>query len=205
MYDVFMLDAAIVRHLTLAELEAALPAALQSPKNEGTLDLIVRRPAVGRREVLEAGELDVVTGLAGDTWSLRRSTRTEDGSPHPDMQLNVINSRVIAMIAGEQTRWGLAGDQLYVDLDISEENVPPGTQLAIGSAVIEVTNQPHTGCAKFVQRFGVDAMTFVNSPQGRALHLRGINARVVVPARIQAGDRVRKLLPANLNRGLKSR
>ena len=188
-----MLDTSAARHLSLAALEAALPAALTSPKDEGTLDLIVRRPAVGRRDVLEVGELDLETGLVGDTWNIRSSTRTTDGSAHPDMQLNVMNSRVIAMIAGEKTRWGLAGDQLYVDLDISDANLPAGTQLAIGSAVIEVTAQPHTGCAKFVQRFGVDAMKFVNSPPGRQLRLRGLNARVVVPGRIQAGDRIRKL------------
>ena len=190
-----MLDATTPRHLSREDLEAALPAALQSPKDEGTLELIVRRPAVGRRDVLDAGELDLVTGLAGDTWNIRSSRRTADGSPHPDMQINVMNSRVIAMIAGEKTRWGLAGDQLYVDLDISAANLPPGTRLAIGSAVIEVTAQPHTGCGKFVQRFGVDAMKFVNSPKGLELHLRGINARVVVPGRIQTGDRVRKMRP----------
>ena len=188
-----MFETASARHLSLADLETALPAALRSPKDEGTLELIVRRPAVDRRDVLETAELDLATGLVGDTWNLRKSTRTADGSPHPDMQINVMNSRVIAMIAGEKTRWGLAGDQLYVDFDISAENVPPGTQLAIGSAVIEVTAQPHTGCAKFVQRFGVDAMKFVNSPRGRSLHLRGINARVIGPGRIQTGDRVRKL------------
>ena len=187
-----MYDSA-VRHLSLAELEAGLAAALSSPKDDGTLDLIVRRPAVERREVLEAGELDVATGLVGDTWNMRRSTRTSDGTPHPDMQINVMNSRVIALIAGEKSRWGLAGDQLYMDLDLSEANLPPGTRLCIGSAVIEVTAQPHTGCAKFVQRFGVDAMKFVNSPEGRRLHLRGINARVVGAAAIHTGDRVRKL------------
>lgn len=188
-----MLDATTPRHLSLEELEAALPAALESPKDEGTLDLIVRRPAVGRRDVLDAGELDLATGLIGDTWNIRSSRRTVDGSPHPEMQINVMNSRVIAMIAGEKTRWGLAGDQLYIDLDISAANLPPGTRLAIGSAVIEVTAQPHTGCGKFVQRFGVDAMKFVNSPKGRELCLRGINARVVVAGRIQTGDTVRKI------------
>ena len=188
-----MLDAATPKHLTLAELEASLPSALQSPTDDGMLDLIVRRPAVDRRDVLEAGALDLATGLVGDTWNIRSSTRTADGSPHPDMQINVMNSRVIGMIAGEQSRWGLAGDQLYIDLDISARNLPPGTQLSIGSAVIEVTSQPHTGCAKFVQRFGVDAMKFVNSPKGRELRLRGLNARVVVPGQIRAGDRVRKL------------
>jgi hypothetical protein len=187
-----MFDATTVRHLSLAELEAALPATLRSPKDKGTLDLIVRRPAVGRRDVLDVGELDIATGLVGDTWSMRKSTRTADGSPHPDMQINIMNSRVIALIAGEKTRWGLAGDQLFVDLDISAANLPAGTRLAIGSAVVEVTAQPHTGCAKFVQRFGVEAMKFVNSPHGLQLHLRGINARVVKPGRIQTGDRVSK-------------
>jgi hypothetical protein len=188
-----MLDANPVTHLTLSELEAGLAAALTSPKDDGTLDLIVRRPAVGRRDVLDTADLDSTTGLAGDTWNIRASTRTADRSPHPDMQITLMNSRVIALIAGERTGWGLAGDQLYVDLDLSAANVPPGTQLAIGAAVIEVTAQPHTGCAKFLKRFGVDATKFVNSPRGLALRLRGINARVVVPGRIRTGDRVRKL------------
>lgn len=191
-----MFDTASPRHLSLADLEAALPATLLSPKDEGTLELIVRRPALGRRDVLETGELDVVTGLVGDTWNIRASKRTRDGSPHPDMQITLMNSRVIAVIAGEKTRWGLAGDQLYVDFDISAKNVPPGTRLAIGSAIIEVTDQPHTGCAKFLKLFGIDATKFVNSPRGLALHLRGINARVIEPGRIQTGDRVQKLRTA---------
>jgi hypothetical protein len=189
-----MFDLATPKHLTLAELEAALPSALQSPTDDGTLDLIVCRPAVGRRDVLVAAELTLDTGLVGDTWNIRSSRLTADGSPHPDTQINVMNSRVIAMIAGDESRWGLAGDQLYVDLDLSAGNLPPGTQLSIGSAVIEVTSQPHTGCAKFVQRFGVDAMKFVNSPKGRELRLRGLNARVVVAGQIRAGDRIRKRL-----------
>jgi hypothetical protein len=189
-----MFDLATPKHLTLAELEAALPSALQSPTDNGTLDLIVCRPAVGRRDVLVAAELTLDTGLVGDTWNIRSSRLTADGSPHPDTQINVMNSRVIAMIAGDESRWGLAGDQLYVDLDLSAGNLPPGTQLSIGSAVIEVTSQPHTGCAKFVQRFGVDAMKFVNSTKGRELRLRGLNARVVVAGQIRAGDRIRKRL-----------
>ena len=187
-----MFETIPARHLTVTELEAALPAALASPKDEGTLDLIVRRPALGRRDALDAAELDLATGLVGDTWNIRASKRTRDGSPHPDMQITLMNSRVISMIAGERTRWGLAGDQLYVDFDITAENVPPGTRLAIGSVVIEVTDQPHTGCAKFLKLFGVDATKFVNSPRGLALRLRGINARVVVPGRIQTRDRIRK-------------
>jgi hypothetical protein len=177
----------------MEELEAGLDAIRQSPKNEGVLELIVRRPRVGEREVLQEGTLDVADGLVGDTWSTRGSSRSKDGLAHPDMQLNVMNSRVIALVAQERERWHLAGDQLFVDLDLSGENLPPGTRLALGSAVIEVTLQPHTGCQKFLSRFGVDAMTFVNSPLGRQLNLRGINAKVVLPGVIRVRDAAKKL------------
>ena len=180
-------------HRTLAELEAGLPVARLSPADEGTLDLIVRRPGIGRRDVLTLGNLDPLVGLIGDTWNQRGSSRTSDRSPHPDMQINIMNSRVIALIAGDRSRWALAGDQLYVDLDLSAANLPAGTRLAVGTAIVEVTAQPHTGCGKFAERFGVDATKFVNSPTGRAFNLRGINARVVQPGTIRAGDVVRKL------------
>jgi hypothetical protein len=180
------------KHPTLEELEARLDEIRQSPTDEGVLELIVRRPGTNEREVLEEGELDLVEGLVGDTWRTRGSTRTADGSSHPDMQLNIMNSRVIALVAGEKDRWPLAGDQLYIDMDLSDVNLPPGTQLALGSAVIEVTAQPHTGCRKFNARFGKDALTLVNSPVGEELHLRGINAKIVLPGVIRVGDRARK-------------
>jgi len=182
-----------ITHLTTEQLEAGLDHIRQSPKDEGLLVMIVRRPAVSEREVLEQGVLDLEQGLVGDTWLERGSNRTADGSAHPDMQLNVINARLLNLVAQDQARWPLAGDQLVVDLDLSEENLPAGTQLAVGAAVIEVTSQPHTGCSKFVARFGADAMRFVNSPLGRQLHLRGINARVVLPGVIRTGDPVHKL------------
>ena len=176
---------------TLEELEADLDAIEASPRDEGVLELIVRRPAVGEREVLEEGQLDVALGLVGDTWS-SRGARPKHG-PHPDMQINVMNSRVIAAVARDKSRWALAGDQLFVDFDLSTENVPPGTRLAVGSAIIEVTAEPHTGCGKFINRFGVAAGKFVNSPVGRRLQLRGINAKVIRSGTLRVGDRVTKL------------
>jgi len=177
---------------TTAELEAALDDFRGAPAQDGTLDLVLRRPAEGEREVLDEARLTFGDGVEGDTWKVRGSRRTDDGSSHPDMQLNVMNARFARFIAGSDERMALAGDQLYVDFDISAANVPPGTQLAIGSAVIEVTDQPHTGCAKFNQRFGRDALRFVNSPVGKELHLRGINAKVVVEGTVRPGDTVTK-------------
>ncbi len=181
------------RHLTIEEMEAGLDSIRQSPADEGILEMIVRRPEVDGREVLTEGELDLEEGLVGDSWRLRSSRRMPDGSPHPDMQLNLMNARVVALLAQTRERWQLAGDQLFVDLDLSEGNVPAGTRLAIGSAIIEITAQPHTGCVKFKARFGQDALRFVSTPVGQALHLRGVNARVVQPGTIRVGDRIRKL------------
>ena len=183
----------MTRHLPLDEIQTGLASIREAPRDSGRLELVVRRPAVNARELLDTGTLDVVQGLVGDTWKDRGSSRTSDNTPHPDMQLTLMGVRVISLLAGERSRWPLAGDQLFVDFDLSAANLPAGTRLAIGHAVVEVTAQPHTGCGKFVERFGVDAMKFVNSPEGRALNLRGINARVVVHGRIRAGESVRKL------------
>lgn len=184
----------LVTHLTTAQLEAGVEEIRRSPKDAGELQLIVRRPGVGKRELLDEGQLDTVTGLVGDTWQYRASSRMPDRkSPHPDMQINIMNARAVALIAQHVERWALAGDQLYVDLDLSGRNLPAGTRIAIGSAILEVTAQPHTGCGKFVERFGLDAMKFVNSPIGRELNLRGINARVVRAGTIRRGDIARKV------------
>ena len=182
-----------IEHLIREELEAGLDQIRRAPQDKGVLEMIVRRPRTNEREVLQEGELTLQDGLVGDNWRTRGNPNTADGSAHPDMQLNIMNARVIALLAQDKERWQLAGDQLYIDLDLSTENLPPGSRLAVGSAVIEVTAEPHTGCQKFVQRFGVDAMKFVNSPLGRQLNLRGINARVVRGGPIRVGDRVTKL------------
>lgn len=180
-------------HRTRAELEAAIEHLRGAPTDDGTLDLVVRRPALLQREVLEVGVLSTTEGLVGDTWSQRPSRRTPDGGPHPDMQLNIMGTRVARLVAVTPDRIPLAGDQLYVDLDLSVDALPAGTRLAIGSAVIEVTDQPHTGCAKFTERFGLEALRFVNSPVGKELRLRGANARVVVDGEVRPGDRVHRI------------
>ena len=182
-----------ITHLTKAELEAGLDKIRQAPKDEGVLDMIVRRPRTNEREILAMAELDLEEGLVGDNWRTRGSSRTDDGHSHPEMQLNIMNSRAIALVAQRKDRWQLAGDQLLIDMDLSAENMPPGTQLSIGSAIIEVTAQPHNGCKKFTERFGLEAMKFVNSPLGKQLHLRGINARVVRAGVIHAGDLDKRL------------
>lgn len=178
-------------HLTPDELAAGLDHIRSSPADTGTLELIVARPDDEAREILGSAELDLAVGLVGDNWLERGSRHTEDGSAEPGKQLNVINARAASLVAGpEADRRALAGDQLHLDLDLSEANLPAGTRLTIGGAVIEVTPDPHRGCAKFTKRFGLDAMRFVNSPVGRELRLRGLCARVVEPGTIHAGDEV---------------
>ncbi len=186
-----------VKHLDTAALQAGLGHVRESPPDHGTLEMIVRRPAVDEREVLAVGILDADVGLAGDTWQVRGSSRTPDGSAHPGMQLTVINSRAALLVAQDPGRRILAGDQLYVDLDLSPANLPAGTRLAVGSAVIEVSEEPHLGCAKFAARFGVEALRFVNSRVGRGLRLRGLNARILTSGTVRPGDRISKLAPAN--------
>jgi hypothetical protein len=183
----------IAEHLDIAALEAGMAHVRSAPAERGVLELIVRRPAVDEREELDEAVLDLTVGLVGDTWSQRPSKSTPDGSPDPVAQLTVMNVRMAALVAGSAERRQLAGDQLFVDLELSEANLPPGTRLAIGDAVIEMSAKPHTGCAKFTARFGLEATRFINSPEGRALRLRGANARVVVPGAIRRGDQVHKL------------
>jgi hypothetical protein len=177
----------------LSRLEESLDHIRKSPADHGTVELIARRPEVDEREVLTEALLDLYEGLIGDTWRARGSSRTADGGPSLEAQLTLMNARAAAAVAGERERWPLAGDQLYVDFDISRANVPPGSRVKIGSAVIEFSEPPHTGCAKFSARFGVDALKFVNSEVGRELRLRGANCRVVVAGTVRPGDAIQKL------------
>jgi MOSC domain-containing protein YiiM len=174
--------------------DAGLDAIRASPEDDGRVELIVRRPAVEDREVVHEATIDAELGLVGDNWSVKPSLKT--GAPNLDAQLTVMNARSIALVAGDdRERWAQAGDQLYVDLDISYRNLPPGTRLQVGEAVIEVSAEPHLGCGKFSRRFGVEALKLVNSAVGRELNMRGINTTVVAGGVVRTGDPVVKLEP----------
>ena len=176
------------KHLTAEEIEQAMPYVLAVPQNNGRVEMIVRRPKTNKREIVESGVLDIEQGLVGDNWLTRGSSRTDNGLGHPEMQLNLMNYRFAELIAGNQDRVPLAGDQIFVDLDLSAANLPPGTRLTINEAVIEITSIPHLGCKKFVERFGLAAMKFANSEFGREHNLRGVNAKVVKSGQIKNGD-----------------
>ena len=179
-------------HLAPEVLAAGLEHIRRSPTDDGSLELIVRRPAVDEREVLDMAELDPVVGLVGDSWHTRGSSSTPDGAADGDAQLTLMNYRCAVLVAGSPDRVPLAGDQLYIDLDLSEARLPAGSRLSIGHAVIEITAKPHRGCAKFAARFGAAALRFVNVGVGSELSLRGRNARVVAAGTIHRGDRVRR-------------
>jgi hypothetical protein len=181
-------------HLALAALEDGLDEIRRSPADRGLIELIVRRPAIEERELLAEATIDETAGLVGDDWVWKPTGPKKDGAPDPDAQLTLMNARVASLVAGDPERRALAGDQLYIDLDLSEGNLPPGTRLRVGSALIEVTALPHRGCGKFTARFGVDAAKFVNSKVGRELNLRGINARVLQGGTVRVGDLAEKLL-----------
>ena len=181
-----------MEHLSQERLHAGLDRIRESPRDHGSLLLIVRRPAVGERELPAEAKIDQVAGLVGDNWLGRGSKNTPDGLADPWRQVTVMNARVAELVAAGTERMPLAGDQLYVDLNLSLDNLPPGSLLAIGQAVLEVSEDPHLGCAKFVQRFGEQAMRFVNSRTGRQMRLRGMNTRVVVPGTVRIGDLVAK-------------
>lgn len=181
------------KHFEMPEIEAGLAALGPSPKNQGTVEMIVCRPEREQRQVLTQAELDLVEGMVGDNWKVRGSKSTEDGSADPEAQITLMNSRVIEALTQDRERWALAGDQLFVDFDLSDENLPVGQRIAIGTAILEVSATPHTGCAKFTERFGSNAIRFVNSSEGRANRRRGVNMRIVQAGVIAAGDVITKV------------
>ena len=185
-------EAQTVKHLSWTELEAGLEAIQQSPRDHGTLELIVVRPGTNRRLVLEACELSPALGVHGDDWASRAHVQLPDGTVNLKAQVTMMNSRVIALLAQAKERWALAGDQLIVDLDLSDDILRPDQRLALGTAILEITNKPHRGCAKFAERFGADALKFVNSEVGRHLHLRGVYARIVQAGAARVGDAIVK-------------
>jgi hypothetical protein len=172
-------------HVPMTDLEAGFDDIRAAPKDAGTIELISRRPAENEREILNEAELDPVLGLVGDTWYT-------DYPDERDSQLTIVNSRLSRLVAGDHERWALSGDQLYADFNIGDENLPVGTVLLVGTATIEITAMPHTGCKKYAQRFGPDATRFVNSPEGRALRLRGVNTRILVGGVVRVGDAIVK-------------
>jgi MOSC domain-containing protein YiiM len=183
----------MITHLTIDELNDSLPEILKAPQDSGILNAIVIRPATDERISLPQCELSPEGGVHGDNWALGCWKSLPDGRPDPDVQVTLMNARAIALIAQKESRWPLAGDNLYVDLDLSDKNLPPGQRLSLGSVILEITSIAHNGCKKFAQRFGPDAVRFVNSEQGKALHLRGIYARVVQAGAVQIGDEIKKL------------
>ena len=186
-------DLTLERHSTMEELQAGLAESGTSPLDNGTIEMIAYRPAMDGRVVVEEAELSVEEGIVGDNWLMRGSSRTPDGKANPDAQIAIMNSRIVQLVAHDRSRWALAGDQLFLDLDLAPENLPAGQRLAIGTAVIEITALPHTGCDKFTARYGSDAIRFVNGKEGRPARRRGIYARVVQAGTIRQGDTVSKI------------
>ena len=182
-----------VKHLNMNELEAGINYILQTLDDKGPVCMIVSRPEIEIRKILNSASLDTIEGLIGDNWKHRGSSDTPNKSANPETQITIMNCRVIDLIAQSRERWKLAGDQLFIDMDISRNNLPPGSQIKMGSTVLEVSAKPHTGCKKFSDRFGLDALKFVSTPRGRELCLRGINARVLKTGVVKIGDIVTKL------------
>ncbi|MEM6942438.1 MAG: MOSC domain-containing protein [Pseudomonadota bacterium] len=187
------MDTVTLHHRTRAELEAALPLILAAPKDGGRLDMIVSRPAPGERTLPQRARLTAEGGVEGDHWAKGCWLSLDDGTPHPDVQICLMMSRMIRAIAGEEAHWPPAGDNLFIDMDLTPANTPPGTRLALGSVEMVVTPEPHNGCEAFIERFGREACVFVNTGPGKTHRLRGIYCRVTKDGDISVGDSLRKI------------
>ncbi|HSM34666.1 MAG TPA: MOSC domain-containing protein [Anaerolineae bacterium] len=178
---------------TVDELEAGMAMLLGSPTEAGTLRLVVRRPGKGQREIVEVGQLDTDVGLVGDDWVNRPGSHSDKPSPYA--QVTMMNARVAELISGDPdpAAWAQCGDQLYLDLDLSEANMPAGSRVGIGEAVLEIQAEPHTGCLQFRQWWGADALRFISTDRGRQMRMRGANAIVLQSGLVRPGDIARKL------------
>ncbi len=183
----------MLKQLSTSELELGIDKIKQSPQDNGILEMIVRRPEVEAREVIHSGEINLIYGLEGDNWKTRGSSSTPDGSANPEAQITLMNTRVIQLLSGDKENWKWAGDQLYVDMDLSMENLPPLSMLQVGSVILQISAKPHTGCKKFSARFGIDALAFISTPLGKSLRMRGVNAKVIQAGEIKVGDVVKKI------------
>lgn len=183
----------MVRHRSREELEGGLEDIAEAPKDRGRLEAIVLRPAFGERKTLNSAELSPDAGIKGDHWAKGCWRSLPDGRPDPDVQVCIMSARVIRLIAGDKANWPPAGDQLFIDLDLSRDNLAPGQRLSLGSTILEITEVPHNGCQKFVKRYGLDATQFVNSKIGKENRLRGIYAKVIEAGTISVGDIIEKV------------
>ncbi|MDA1190559.1 MAG: MOSC domain-containing protein [Candidatus Poribacteria bacterium] len=184
-----------IAHLTTEQIEAKLDWIQSAPTDNGTLEGICIRPASNERVELERCRLSPKLGVEGDSWARKCWKTLADGSPDPDVQVTIMNARAIEVMAGSRDRWKWAGDQLFADFNVGVDNLQPGDRVRIGDALLEITAEPHNGCDKFKDRFGLDALKYVNSPDGKSLRLRGIYARIVEEGVINVGDTIRKVNP----------
>lgn len=183
------------QHVTAEQLAAGIAELCDSPREQGRVDLVVVRPMQGKRQCLERVLISLEAGVVGDRWLTTSWKKLANGSAHPAVQVTLMNARCIRLIAGEPTNWAIAGDNLFVDLDLSRENLPTGARLKIGECILQITSVAHNGCWKFKDRFGEAAVKFVNSPEGKKLRLRGVHARVVQGGEVAVGDCIERLPP----------
>ena len=183
----------MIEHPSLDILEAGLEHIRNSPTDNGLLHMIVVRPEKKQRSTPEHCLLSSKGGAEGDHWAKGCWKSLPDGSPDPDVQITIMNSRCLELISSSPSQWPLAGDNLIADLDLGVHNLKPGQKLSVGTTILEITAVPHTGCDNFKVRFGLDSLKFVSTKAGKELRLRGIYARIIQDGEIRIGDRLKKV------------